>query len=605
MNSMALAAKLIGAAYSNRTGGGARTPGFTAWEAALLRWLLCGSFAALAGALLTQAAFAETATVGGFTAEFNMFDGIEDEAQTTSNDWFSSILGMVRPTFLLLATLEICWAAAIWALEKDNLNSLAVEIIQKIMFIGFFFALLQFAPEWIPSITNSFQQVGQQATGTEPLTTDRIIATGLALIRLLWSEAPSGVFAVLGKLGQILVACFVTLGIIIAYVVLAAQYFTLKVESYILFAAGAIFLGLGSSRWTNEYVSKYLNYAINVGVRILVLILVLSLMLSTVERLSENYSFDYEPLLKLLAIAVLQAILGIKAPEMAGALLSGGSALTAGSASSAATSAVGRLKSSGGLALGAAGAALNVARGAVGKGVSGVQGVGNLAKAVSAGSAQAKEQGKGSAAATLSGLGAVASQVAGQARDAAKAAPGKLVGALKGKGERGQQPGFLDRAKQSLQARTRDSGSEATGSASGVSAAASATAGANISATDSKGAAAASAPDSASSASTAAGSERSSIDAAAATSTGQSSSESNFSQDDSSPAVATNGPAASNTSVSGSAPATSTTTSSASPSPDTSSKQASATPTIRTANKPNKLRKATAPSRPLPNLPKK
>jgi type IV secretion system protein TrbL len=353
-------------------------------------------------ALIADPAWGATSQpVNGVTATFTLFDSIEQDAETQSNSWFGTILNLVRPTFLILATIEICWAAAIWALEKDNLNSLAVEIIKKIMFIGFFFSLLQFAPEWIPTIADTFVEVGERATGSEAVTTDGIIATGLAVINAIWAKAPTGLFKVLGKLGQILVACFVTLGIIIAYVIIAAQYFTLKVESYILFAAGAIFLGLGSSSWTKEYVSKYLNYAITVGVRLLVMILILSLMLGAINRMSEGFTFDYEPLLKLLAVAILQAILGVRAPEMAGALLSGGVGLSAGTASSAGSSALGGFKSMVGTAVGAA----TKVAGAVGG-----RGGGGLAQSASAGRASGRPTGLGGGNASstpgrLNGLG--------------------------------------------------------------------------------------------------------------------------------------------------------------------------------------------------------
>jgi type IV secretion system protein TrbL len=410
--------------------------------------LLLSLFALVAYVLFDGSAWAATSSVGRHSANFSLFDTIDTNAEQTSNTWFGRMLTLVRPTFLILATIEICWAAAIWAIEKDNLNSLALEIIKKIMFFGFFFALLQFAPEWVPTITASFQSAGEQVTGAPRVSTDGIIATGLALIKVVWENAPTGFFAIIGKLGQIFVAGLVTVGIIVAFVVLAAQYFTLKMESYILFAAGAIFLGLGSSSWTKDYVSKYLNYAINVGVRLLVLILVLALMLDALNRLGANREFDYGPLLELLAVAILQAILGIKAPEMAGALLNGGIGLSAGSASNAASSSFGGLKST-----------MALAAGTLAKGVSAVQGVNNVRRAASAGREIAQQQGKSGAAATLGGLGIAAGQ-------AAKMLPGKLLDAIKGKdGKRHQNPGLADSVRMNL--KKRAGGDSASASAGG------------------------------------------------------------------------------------------------------------------------------------------
>ncbi|PHV13509.1 P-type conjugative transfer protein TrbL [Chitinimonas sp. BJB300] len=437
-----------------------------------LRWFLWASLAVVVlYVLFGNVAWAATSPpVGGHTASFSLFDTLEKDAHTKSTTWFNIILDLVRPTFMLLGTIEICWAAAIWAFEKDNLNSLAVEIIKKIMFIGFFFALLQYAPEWIPTITGTFQDVGEKAAQSGTVTTDGIIALGMATIKLIWSKSPSNIFTILAGLGKIIVACFVTIGIVIAFVVVAAQYLTLKIESYILFAAGAIFLGLGSSSWIKDYVSKYLNYAINVGVRLLVLILILSLTLSTITQKGDGFAFEYTDLFELLAVAVLQAILGIRAPEMAGALLNGGAGLSAGSAMGAGTTSFNTMKMATSMASGGAGKVAGVLQSAAGAGTSAVQGMNNMGKAVSAGRELAKQEGKSGTAATLSGLGKAAGQAGrdgGQKiAESAKALPGKLLDAVKGKSEHGTNPGLFDRTKQNLQSRLAEGAAEKAGGGS-------------------------------------------------------------------------------------------------------------------------------------------
>ncbi|WP_137935841.1 P-type conjugative transfer protein TrbL [Chitinivorax sp. B] len=441
------------------------------------------TFAALY-VLLGHMAWAADASVGGESASFALFDSLVTQTEGQSRSWFSTILGLVRPTFLILATIEICWAAAIWAFEKDNLNSLAVEIIKKIMFIGFFYALLQYAPEWIPTIVDSFKNAGEAAAGTKEVTTDYIIALGLATIKLVWSKAPTGLFAILGALGKIIVACFVTIGIVIAFVVVAAQFFTLKIESYILFAAGAIFLGLGSSSWTKDYVSKYLNYAINVGIRLLVLILILSMTLKTINDMAGGFQFEYDKLLEMLAVSILQSILAIKAPEMAGALLNGGAGLSAGSAMGAGASAMGNMKMAAtmaaGAATGGAAAAAGALKAAAGAGLSTAQGAKNIGGALKAGTQLAKQDGKSGAAAAVGGLnkaiGQAGTDVKQKVTDAAKALPSKLANAVKGKGEgeRGNNPGLFDRTKQKLQEELQknQSGSDAGSDIASLSSAA-------------------------------------------------------------------------------------------------------------------------------------
>ncbi|QDQ27570.1 P-type conjugative transfer protein TrbL [Chitinimonas arctica] len=323
---------------------------------------------------ISLVALAAEGKVGGQTANFELFDNLLTRAETTAGKWQVDIGKLVTETFKILAVLELCWAAAIWTMEKDSLNSLAVEVIKKLMFIGFFYALLLNAPDWIPKIINTFKEVGEDTAGQEALSTDKIIAMGLAVIKVIWTGAPTGFFSVIAGLGKILMAAFVSLIIVIAFVVTAAQYFTLMLESYILLAAGAIFLGLGSSSFTKDYVHKYLSYAINVGVRLLVLILTLSLLLSAIEDGVKDYRFDYGPMLSVLGMALMTTLMAIKAPEMAGALLNGSVGLSAGGASGAASSASsGVMSAAGGI------------KGVLGKGISAATGVGNAVNAGMAG----------------------------------------------------------------------------------------------------------------------------------------------------------------------------------------------------------------------------
>jgi type IV secretion system protein TrbL len=307
-------------------------------------WMVLGGL--ILWKLLTQSA-------GAFT----LFDDIDNNIQNTSTGWARTIAFLVNNTFIILGTLEMIWAAVLWAFEKDTLNGLAMELIKKLMATGFFAALLQNAPDWIPLIINSFISAGEQAGGTGPISTDAILTQGLNLIIEMWlallpmtmlsldadpeeivGNANPLAWGALVLAGAAFFSTIVTSVIIaISYVIVAAQYFMLRVESWVLFAAGIIFLGLGAASWTRDYATKYLNFAITCGVRYLVLILILSLTLDRVQATAGNFiplftpvSFNFADMFDTIVAAVLQAILALKAPEMAGSLMNGGASLTAG-----------------------------------------------------------------------------------------------------------------------------------------------------------------------------------------------------------------------------------------------------------------------------------
>ena len=427
MNAIVMAIRLFLQVYADRSRGRAssRPPAQSVGRTRPWRWVFVVTIGCAALLPLSPA------------SAFALFDPIVQGLQNTSTSWFATLVGLMQPTFLLLATIEICWAAAIWVFEKDNLSSLAVEIIKKIMLIGLLVWLMGPASNLLPVIGDSFQTLGQTAAGTGPLSTDGIIDQGLKIIGELWVKTAASVVPVIavdpeeifGTANPVAYAGLVsggitfimtviaTLLIAASYVMVAAQYFCLKVEASVLGAAGAVFLALGVSSWTKDYVMKYLNYAIGAGVRLMVLILLLSLTMSAVNQMAADpgiafsiFTFDFKPILGVMAAALLQCILAMKAPEMVGALLSGGSSggLTPGSVVSSVLSTAGsvsQLAMLGGLGKAAGGAA------GAGHGAHGGNGSSSLNSAVragypgSAGGQVGQQADRAAAMAGIAGLG--------------------------------------------------------------------------------------------------------------------------------------------------------------------------------------------------------
>jgi type IV secretion system protein TrbL len=293
---------------------------------------------------------ADGVTIGGVTGpSFTLLDPLVDDANAKGDTWRVTLARLGENTFFLLATLELAWAACIWVLEKDELSSFTSDFIKKIMYIGFFFLVLNEGPKWIPLVVKSFEVAGEQATSAPPLTVDGIIATGLAIIAFVWDKAPTG-FDVLGKLGEIFVALIVTLVVAVAYFLAAAQLLCLRIEAFILLAAGAIFLAFGGSSWTNEYVTKYFKYALTVGIRLLVILVILGMTTNLVMQMGNNFKFAYMELFQIMGVAMMTVLLSFKAPEMASALMSGGIGFSGGTMVSSAQSVGQGMKTAGGIA---------------------------------------------------------------------------------------------------------------------------------------------------------------------------------------------------------------------------------------------------------------
>src|SRR5438105_12338036 len=112
----------------------------TKWtdRACFLLFVFCAYFASIDSAHAVQGCLQEgnNNTCG----DFAFFDeNVVKKIQGDSVNMASKISKLGESTFKLLAVIEFAWSAWVWAIEKDNLTSFTAELVQKMMFISFFF----------------------------------------------------------------------------------------------------------------------------------------------------------------------------------------------------------------------------------------------------------------------------------------------------------------------------------------------------------------------------------------------------------------------------------------------------------------------------------
>jgi type IV secretion system protein TrbL len=345
-------------------------------------------------------------------------------AQRTT--WFANVWPATHVLFGLLATIDFAWSAAVMLLERQDFQSWAAAMVRKMMTIGCFYALLIYGRLWIPAITDSFETLGQHASGGGPLAPSDIFARGLTLAGALIDSASNmGILDNIGTALSLVVAAVLTL---LAFCGITIQFVVAMVESYILVAAGFVFLGFGGSRWSAPYVERYIGLAISIGVKIMLLYLLIGTGLNlSVGWMSdaENIANASKPATEAFSImggSLIFLALCWQAPKLVAGVMGGSPALTGGDLLS-----TGATVAAGGLAVGAAaftgGASLAAAGGSAGKGIM------TVAQAAGAAGGPASGAGMGSAF-SAAGHGAAvfkpaasAGAYAGSAGSAASSAP--------------------------------------------------------------------------------------------------------------------------------------------------------------------------------------
>lgn len=254
--------------------------------------------------------------------------------QAARGSWIANVSSYANALFGALAIIEFAWSAAVMVLEKADLQSWTSALIRKIMWIGGFYMLLINGPTWIPFIIDSFTQIGQNSSGVVSISPSAVFAQGLAV-----AGALSNGFSVAGFLTQpavifsLIVAAII---VVISYAMITIQFLVAIVESYIVVAAGFVFLGFGGSRWTAPYAERYIGLAVSNGTKIMVIYLLIAVGTTlgnawVKEAQSASTSSTPEMVaLDVMAAALMYMMLCWQIPKLFSAVLGGSPALSGG-----------------------------------------------------------------------------------------------------------------------------------------------------------------------------------------------------------------------------------------------------------------------------------
>jgi type IV secretion system protein TrbL len=248
--------------------------------------------------------------------------------------WFTAVWPFANTLFGLLAVIEFAWSAALMLLEKSDLQSWASALIRKIMWIGAFYALLIYGRYWIPAITDSFEIIGQQAAQTGPMSPTDIFIRGMDLAGALMAASSTAAFFT--NLGTSLAMIVTGLITALAFIAITVQFVVAMVESYIIVAAGFVFVGFGGSRWTAPYVERYIGLGVSTGVKIMMLYLLIGTgmnlsveWMTSAQQIADSASPAMSAL-EIMGASIIFMMLCWQIPKLFAAVLGGSPALTGG-----------------------------------------------------------------------------------------------------------------------------------------------------------------------------------------------------------------------------------------------------------------------------------
>ena len=255
-----------------------------------------------------------------------VLDTIVQQFQAQSAGWTATLAGLAQQTFLILATIELAWAGFRLAFRAADLSEWLAEIVNQILFLGFFALMLRNAATWGTIIVESFRQAGRAAGGTA-VDPSQVFTSGVAIAQKVTNEmsfwSPSASAA-------LLIASLVIIG---CFALIAAGMVVTLVQSYIVIAGAVINMAFGGSRWTKDIAVATIRYTLSVGAKLMMLQLLVSIGQNLITQWAEQFTIvTNSGLLIIIGSSVVMVCLVKYVPDefqriVGGASISSGSAL--------------------------------------------------------------------------------------------------------------------------------------------------------------------------------------------------------------------------------------------------------------------------------------
>lgn len=242
--------------------------------------------------------------------------------------WQTTLATLALRLFLILAAIEFAYTAIRLAFRGADLSEWMAELLNQVLFIGFFLTLLLNSSAWAKAIVDSFRsaanQAGQASGGSPNLSPSDIFDVGLQIANKIGEQ--TSILSPGASLGLILCA----LVILVCFALIAAFLILALVESYVVISAGVLLMGFGGSRWTKDYALKVVIYAVSVGAKLFILQLLVALGQQIFNSLLQNFQANLSDIFVVVGAAIVMLALTKIIPDMIQGLINGSS--TAGSA---------------------------------------------------------------------------------------------------------------------------------------------------------------------------------------------------------------------------------------------------------------------------------
>jgi type IV secretion system protein TrbL len=251
---------------------------------------------------------------------------------------FGLLAGDVAFLTTVLVAIDITMAGIFWAMHGDE--NVPVQLIRKVLYVGFFALLLNNFKGFADIIFQSFAGLGLKASGTAMTAVDLmrpgfVASAGFAASRPLLEKAGEliGITTFFSNFVTIAVLLLAWVIVLLAFFVLAVQLFIAIIEFKLTTLAGFVLVPFALFGQTAFLAERVLGNVISSGIKLMVLAIVVGIgssIFGTLVRPTADITLTQAASSILAAIAVFG--LAIFVPGIAAGLITGAPQLGAGAA---------------------------------------------------------------------------------------------------------------------------------------------------------------------------------------------------------------------------------------------------------------------------------
>ena len=234
------------------------------------------------------------------------------------SQWETPLKNYALGLFWALAGLEFTWSAIKLVLKNADLSEFLAELVNRVLYIGFFLTLLLHSSEWASAIVQSFRSAASATGVSQQIHPANILDIALQITTKLLNNTT------IFNPQDALVSGLCAISILLCFGLMAANHIEALIESYIVISAGVLMMGFGGSSWTNEYAKKLLIYAISVGAKLFLLQLLMGLCETLVSQLANEFNgANLDDALVMVGVAIIMWIVTLNVPNKLQGLING------------------------------------------------------------------------------------------------------------------------------------------------------------------------------------------------------------------------------------------------------------------------------------------